>query len=52
LPVTQLALVVIAAMVGGAMNSIAGGGTLLTFPALIALGVPPIVANATRPSGS
>lgn len=34
-------------MVGGAMNSIAGGGTLLTFPALIALGVPPIVANAT-----
>lgn len=29
------------------MNSIAGGGTLLTFPALIALGVPPIVANAT-----
>ena len=29
------------------MNSIAGGGTLLTFPALIALGVPPIDANAT-----
>lgn len=29
------------------VNSIAGGGTLLTFPALIGLGVPPIVANAT-----
>lgn len=29
------------------MNSIAGGGTLLTFPALIGLGVPPIHANAT-----
>lgn len=29
------------------MNSIAGGGTLVTFPALIALGVPPINANAT-----
>jgi uncharacterized membrane protein YfcA len=29
------------------MNSIAGGGTLLTFPALVALGVPPINANAT-----
>lgn len=29
------------------INSIAGGGTLLTFPALVALGVPPIVANAT-----
>ena len=29
------------------MNAIAGGGTLVTFPALVALGVPPIVANAT-----
>ncbi|MEX2179042.1 MAG: sulfite exporter TauE/SafE family protein [Gemmatimonadaceae bacterium] len=47
MPLTQLVLVVLAAMIGGAMNSIAGGGTLLTFPALIALGVPPIVANAT-----
>ena len=45
--VTQLALVVLAALVGGVMNSIAGGGTLLTFPALIALGVPAINANAT-----
>src|SRR5688500_10961565 len=34
-------------MVAGAMNSIAGGGTLLTFPALVALGIPPINANAT-----
>ncbi len=29
------------------MNAVAGGGTLVTFPALVALGVPPIVANAT-----
>lgn len=29
------------------MNSIAGGGTLLTFPALIGLGIPPLTANAT-----
>ena len=29
------------------MNSIAGGGTLLTFPALVGLGIPGIVANAT-----
>lgn len=40
-------LVVIAAAVGGGINSIAGGGTLVTFPALVALGVPPIIANAT-----
>jgi uncharacterized membrane protein YfcA len=39
--------VAIAAAVGGMVNAIAGGGTLLTFPALIALGVPPLVANAT-----
>jgi uncharacterized membrane protein YfcA len=31
----------------GAANSIAGGGTLLTFPALIGLGVSPLTANAT-----
>jgi uncharacterized membrane protein YfcA len=31
----------------GATNSIAGGGTLLTFPALVGLGIPPITANAT-----
>jgi uncharacterized protein len=35
------------AAAGGAFNTIAGGGTLLTFPALVALGVPPISANAT-----
>ena len=31
----------------GVMNSIAGGGTILTFPALIASGLPAITANAT-----
>lgn len=34
-------------MVSGGVNSIAGGGTLLTFPALLGLGIPGIVANAT-----
>lgn len=47
MPLTQLLLIVVAALVGGVMNSIAGGGTLLTFPALVALGLPPISANAT-----
>ena len=40
-------LVFVAALVGGAVNSIAGGGTLITFPAIVWLGVPPISANAT-----
>jgi uncharacterized membrane protein YfcA len=39
--------VIAAAVLAGMVNSIAGGGTLLTFPALIALGIPPIAANAT-----
>jgi uncharacterized membrane protein YfcA len=42
----MLLLVTLAAAIGGAVNSIAGGGTLVTFPALVALGVPAIVANA------
>ncbi len=36
-----------AAFAAGALNAVAGGGTLITFPALVAAGVPPIVANAT-----
>lgn len=35
------------ACVAGAINAIAGGGTLLTFPALLFFGTAPIVANAT-----
>jgi uncharacterized membrane protein YfcA len=42
-----LLLVTLAAAIGGTMNAIAGGGTLVTFPAIIALGIPPLIANAT-----
>jgi uncharacterized protein len=47
LGVLTLAAVFVASVLGGAVNSIAGGGTLLTFPALVALGVPALAANAT-----
>ena len=43
----QIAAICALAVLGGAANSIAGGGMLLVFPALIGLGVPPITANAT-----
>ena len=36
-----------AAMIAGAMNAVAGGGTLVTFPTLILLGTGPVIANAT-----
>jgi hypothetical protein len=37
-----------AGVVAGGINSVAGGGTLISFPALIAFGVPPVPANATN----
>ncbi len=40
-----------AALLAGAINSVAGGGTLIAFPILVALGLPPIVANATNTVG-
>jgi uncharacterized membrane protein YfcA len=43
----RLLAVVLISAVAGAINSIAGGGTLLTFPALVGLGITPLVANAT-----
>lgn len=36
-----------AGLLGGAMNALAGGGTFATLPALIALGLPANIANAT-----
>ena len=46
-PMTSYALLAIAALGAGGLNAIAGGGSFLTFPALVATGVPPIIANAT-----
>ncbi|HVV72217.1 MAG TPA: sulfite exporter TauE/SafE family protein [Verrucomicrobiae bacterium] len=37
----------LAAAAGGAINAVAGGGTLVTFPTLLFFGTPPIDANAT-----
>jgi uncharacterized membrane protein YfcA len=38
----------VAALVAGAINSVAGGGSFITFPALIFVGIAPIAANATN----
>lgn len=42
-----LALLAVAGLAGGALNAIAGGGSFLTFAALVSVGIPSIVANAT-----
>lgn len=41
-------LIGLAAIAGGAVNALAGGGTLITFPMLIAVGVPAVAANITN----
>jgi uncharacterized protein len=44
----ELLLVGLAAVAGGAVNALAGGGTLITFPMLTAVGVPTVAANITN----
>jgi uncharacterized protein len=48
LTLVHLAVPAVAAFVAGAMNSVAGGGSFLSFPALLFAGVPSISANATN----
>lgn len=38
----------LASVAGGAVNALAGGGTLITFPTLTALGIPAVAANITN----
>ncbi|HAV77769.1 MAG TPA: sulfite exporter TauE/SafE family protein [Anaerolineae bacterium] len=44
----QFFLVALAALAAGAVNAIAGGGTLITFPMLTFLGMPAVSANVTN----
>jgi uncharacterized membrane protein YfcA len=44
----QLLLLAAAALLAGAGNAVAGGGSLLSFPALLAVGYPAITANVTN----
>jgi uncharacterized membrane protein YfcA len=44
----HLAWLCFAAFVAGGINAIAGGGSLLSFPALLQIGVLPVYANATN----
>ncbi len=44
----QAVLLFLAALIAGALNSVAGGGSFISFPTLMFTGVPPINANATN----
>src|SRR5262245_21208905 len=47
-PVGDAAIIFAAGVGAGAVNAVAGGGTLLSFPLMVWLGRDPIVANATN----
>lgn len=46
--VYDLILALAASMAAGFINAVAGGGTLVTFPALLAMGLAPVTANVTN----
>lgn len=48
MPLDTIAILFAVGLFGGAWNALAGGATLFTFPALMAAGLPPVVANATN----
>ncbi len=43
-----IVLLAVTALLAGVINAVAGGGTLLTFPALLAAGLSPVTANVTN----
>ncbi|GAA1647032.1 sulfite exporter TauE/SafE family protein [Nonomuraea maheshkhaliensis] len=43
--------VLVAAIAGGAINTVVGSGSLITFPTLLAVGLPPITANVSNNIG-
>jgi len=51
LTLAQVALIALAGLATGAVNALAGGGSLISFPVLLAMGVPPLTANVTNTIG-
>lgn len=51
LTLVQQALVLVAGIGAGTINTIVGSGTLITFPTLVLLGVPPLTANVSNTIG-
>jgi uncharacterized protein len=44
----SLTFLLVAGLIAGAVNAVAGGGSLLIFPSLLAVGLPPLAANVTN----
>ncbi len=48
MPVSHAIILFLAALLAGAINSVAGGGSFVSFPTLLFVGIPPVNANATN----
>ena len=48
LSIETIGLLALVGVVAGAINAAAGGGSLVSFPALVAIGYPPLTANVTN----
>jgi uncharacterized membrane protein YfcA len=46
--ISQATILFLAGVAAGAINSVAGGGSFVTFPALLFVGIPPVNANASN----
>ena len=47
-PIVEIVVLIVVGFIAGAINTIAGGGSLLALPILIFLGLPPNIANGTN----
>jgi uncharacterized membrane protein YfcA len=47
----EAAAILLAGLAAGLINTVVGSGTLITFPTLVALGVPPVTANVSNTVG-
>ncbi len=48
---TEAVLIALAGVAAGTINTVVGSGTLITFPTLLAFGVPPVTANVSNTVG-
>ena len=44
----EITVILLAGLAAGTINTVVGSGTLISFPTLLALGVPPVTANVSN----
>ena len=47
----EVVAILLAGMAAGTINTVVGSGTLITFPTLLAFGIPPVTANVSNTIG-